>query len=161
VCLLFARDFLRHQFLKNFTTFLRKISLVLGILADPSFMNPSSGPLLIRHEGHTPRERSICGWRDRLISREDADETPAAWAHAVDIDGAKLHYHKRSTELYYVLEGTGEILLDGVVQPVAKGSLLHIPPGVVHGARGHMRVLVVGIPDIAEDDYFEVESPKA
>jgi hypothetical protein len=26
----------------------------------------------------------------------------------------------------------------------------------VHGARGQMRVLVVGIPDIAEDDYFEV-----
>jgi hypothetical protein len=35
--------------------------------------------------------------------------------------------------------------------------LVHIPPGVVHGARGKMRVLVVGIPDIAEDDYFEVE----
>ena len=43
-----------------------------------------------------------------------------------------------------------------VEQPVAKGSLVHIPPGVVHGARGRMRVLVVGIPDIAEDDYFEV-----
>jgi quercetin dioxygenase-like cupin family protein len=37
---------------------------------------------------------------------------------------------------------------------VAKGSLVHIPPGVVHGARGQMRVLVVGVPDIADDDYF-------
>jgi mannose-6-phosphate isomerase-like protein (cupin superfamily) len=116
-----------------------------------------NGPLLIRHEGHTPRERSTCGWRDRLISREDAALSPAAWAHAVDIDGAKLHYHKHSTELYYVLEGGGHVLLDGVEQPVSKGSLVHIPPGVVHGARGQMRVLVVGIPDIAEDDYFEVE----
>jgi len=59
------------------------------------------GPLLIRHEGHTPRERSACGRRDRLISREDVSLSPAAWAHAVDIDGAKLHYHKRSTELYH------------------------------------------------------------
>ncbi|MDP1589229.1 MAG: cupin domain-containing protein [Prosthecobacter sp.] len=117
----------------------------------------ASGPLLIRHEGHTPRERSACGWRDRLISREDAELHPAAWAHAVDIDGAKLHYHQRSTELYYVLEGGGCVMLDGVEQPVSKGSLVHIPPGVVHGARGKMRVLVVGIPDIAEDDYFEVE----
>jgi putative acetyltransferase len=25
---------------------------------------------LVRHEGETPRERSACGWRDRLISRE-------------------------------------------------------------------------------------------
>ena len=114
-----------------------------------------SGPLLIRHEGHTARERSACGWRDRLISHEDAPLFPAAWAHAVDIDGAKLHYHKRSTELYYVLDGSGSVILDRVELPVAKGSLVHIPPGVVHGARGRMRVLVIGIPDIADDDYFE------
>jgi mannose-6-phosphate isomerase-like protein (cupin superfamily) len=75
----------------------------------------------------------------------------------VDIDGAKLHYHKRSSELYYVLEGNGSVILDGVEYPVAKGSLVHIPPGVVHGARGRVRVLVVGIPDIAEDDYFEAD----
>jgi mannose-6-phosphate isomerase-like protein (cupin superfamily) len=41
----------------------------------------------------------------RNISREAAPASPAAWVHAVDIDGAKLHYHKRSAELYYVLEG--------------------------------------------------------
>jgi mannose-6-phosphate isomerase-like protein (cupin superfamily) len=73
----------------------------------------------------------------------------------VDIDGARLHYHKRSTELYYVLDGSGSVILDGVEQPVSKGTLVHIPPGVVHGALGRMRVLVVGIPDIADDDYFE------
>ena len=111
--------------------------------------------ILVRHEGNTPRERSTCGWRDRLISREDQALGPAAWAHAVDIEGARPHYHKRSTELYYVLEGDGVVLLDGEEHPVRKGSLVHIPPGVVHGARGRMRVLVVGIPDIAEDDYFE------
>jgi mannose-6-phosphate isomerase-like protein (cupin superfamily) len=118
----------------------------------------SATPVLIRHEGHTPRERSTCGWRDRLISREDANLSPAAWAHAVDIDGARLHYHKRSTELYYVLEGSGSVSLDGVEHPVSKGSIVHIPPGVIHGARGRMRVLVIGVPDIAEDDYFEASA---
>lgn len=112
---------------------------------------------LVRHEGETPRERSACGWRDRLISREDASLEPMAWVHAVDIDGAKLHFHKRSTELYYVLDGEGSVILDGEEHAVFKGSLVQIPPGVVHGARGRMRVLVVGIPDIADDDYFEAE----
>lgn len=112
--------------------------------------------ILIRHEGHTPRERSACGWRDRLISHEDAPLHPAAWVHAVDIDGAKLHYHKVATELYYVLEGEGTVTLDGEQHAVQKGSLVHIPPGVVHGANGKMRVLVVGIPDISDGDYFEV-----
>ena len=111
---------------------------------------------LIRHEGEVPRERSTCGWRDRLISREDTGVS--AWAHAVDLDGAREHYHRRSTELYYVLEGEGSIVLDGVEHPIRQGSIVHIPPGVVHGAKGRMRVLVVGIPDIADDDLFFPDS---
>jgi len=107
---------------------------------------------LVRHEGEVPRERSTCGWRDRLISREDTGV--AAWAHAVDIDRARPHYHQRSTELYYVLSGEGTVTLDGAEHPVRAGSLVHIPPGVVHGAQGRMRVLVVGIPDIADDDLY-------
>lgn len=116
------------------------------------------GPILIRHEGEAPRERSTCGWRDRLISREDAASGAAAWVHAVDIEGAKPHYHQRGTELYYVLEGEGSVTLDGVEHPVRQGSLVHIPPGTVHGARGRMRVLVVGIPDISDDDLFFPDS---
>ncbi len=111
-----------------------------------------SSPILVRHEGQTPRERSTCGWRHLLISRQD--ENVAAWAHAVDIDGAREHFHGRATELYYVLEGEGTVSLDGVEEPVRKGSIVHIPPGVVHGAKGRMRVLVVGIPDIRDDDLF-------
>ena len=35
----------------------------------------------------------------------------------MDIDGTREHYHKRSAELYYVLEGEGRVVLDGVEQP--------------------------------------------
>lgn len=67
-----------------------------------------------------------------MISHEDAGV--AAWVHAVDIDGAREHYHKRATELYYVLEGEGVVVLDGEEHPVRKGSLVHIPPGMGQGA---------------------------
>jgi quercetin dioxygenase-like cupin family protein len=118
----------------------------------------STSSLLVRHESDVPRERSLCGWRHLLVSRQDQDRNVAAWVHAVDIDGAKLHYHKRATEIYYVLDGAGSLILDGKEHPMHKGSLAHIPPGVVHGARGRMRVLVVGVPDIADDDVFYPES---
>ena len=116
-------------------------------------MEESSGGLLVRHEETAERERSTCGWRHLLLSRQDRDRGLAAWAHAVDIDGAREHYHKVGTELYYE-------------HPVHTGSIVHIPPGVVHGARGRMRVLVVGIPDISDDDlYFpeddEIDSTEA
>lgn len=118
--------------------------------------SPNQAVTLVRHEGETPRERSTCGWRDLLISRQD--DNVAAWAHAVDIDGARLHFHRKATELYYVLEGEGSVILDGQEHAVRKGSIVHIPPGVVHGARGRMRVLVVGMPDISDGDlYFPEE----
>ena len=109
--------------------------------------------LLVRHEADSPAEHSTCGWRYRLLSKEDQEQA-VAWVHAVDIDGAKLHYHRISTELYYVLDGEGSVILDGVDQPVRKGSLLQIPPGVVHGARGRMRVLVLGVPHMRDDDLY-------
>jgi len=109
---------------------------------------------IVRHEADAPRERSTCGWRHLLLSRQDRELNPAAWAHTVDIDGAREHYHKAATEIYYVLEGEGSLMLDGTEHAVRKGSLVHIPPGVVHGAKGRMRVLVIGIPDIAADDLF-------
>ena len=122
--------------------------------------NEPASPSLVRHEGEAPKERSPCGWRHLLISRQDKGQNLAAWAHAVDIDGARAHYHKRSTELYYVLEGEGTVSLDGVEHAVRKGSIVHIPPGVVHGAKGRVRVLVIGIPDIADDDlYFPGAKP--
>ena len=31
---------------------------------------------LVRYEGEVPRERSTCGWRERLISREDVVGIP-------------------------------------------------------------------------------------
>lgn len=116
---------------------------------EPSRRQPAA---IVRHEGQTPREKSSCGFRDLLLSRQD--DHVAAWVHAVDIDGAREHYHKQGTELYYVLEGEGEVVLDGVVHAVRKGSLVHIPPGVIHGARGRMRILVVGIPDISDEDLY-------
>ena len=55
-------------------------------------------------------------------------------------------------------ELSGTVTLDGVEHRVRKGSIVHIPPGVVQGARGRMRV--VGIPDISEGDlYFKSSVP--
>ena len=122
---------------------------------DPEMKNKTPG-LLVRHEADARKERSTCGWRYRLVSEGDVDVK--AWAHTVDIDGSKAHYHKLGTELYYVVEGEGTLFLDGEAHPIKKGSFAHIPPGVVHSSEGRMKVLVVGIPDIDDDDlYFPEE----
>ena len=108
---------------------------------------------LIRHEGEAPRERSTCGWRDRLISREDSNVT--AWVHAVDIDGAREHYHKVATELYYVLEGEGHLEIDNDKVPLKPGVSVLIPPNTLHRAVGKLKVINVPIPPFdPEDEWF-------
>ena len=84
-----------------------------------------TSPVILRHQDEAPKEPSVCGNRYRLLSK--GDENVAAWAHAVDIDGAKPHYHKRATELYYVLEGEGQVVLDAETRDVRPGTMQRVP----------------------------------
>ena len=42
------------------------------------------------------------------------------------------HYHQISGEIYFLLEGTGQIEIDGVTRPVGPGDAILIPPGAWH-----------------------------
>ena len=106
---------------------------------------------LVRHAAEVPRHLTTSGSFQRLIDEEDAGRV-AAFAHVGDVRREREHYHRRSAELYYVLDGEGEITLDGQAQTLRAGSIVHVPPGVIHAVRGSLRVFVVGIPEISIDD---------
>ena len=106
----------------------------------------------LKHADEVPLERGDCGDRRRLFSI--ADDSPEAFIHQVRIRNAKPHYHRLSTEYYYVLEGSGTMVLDGVEVALRKGSTLEIRPGTVHQARGDILVLVIGVPSIAQEDTY-------
>ena len=105
----------------------------------------------VRRPDTIPKERSTCGYRQRYFSM--GDETPA-YFHLVRIQGSKTHYHKRATEFYYILEGHGVMTVDGETFPLEPGVMVKIDPGAVHSSEGDHLVMVVGVPDIAEDDIF-------
>ncbi|WP_148073366.1 cupin domain-containing protein [Bythopirellula goksoeyrii] len=69
---------------------------------------------------------------------------------------AQTHYHKRLTELYYILEGEGEMELDGQRHPVKPGDAILIQPGCRHRAIGRLKVLNVPVPAFdPEDEWFD------
>src|SRR5581483_6098278 len=45
------------------------------------------------------------------------------------------HYHAGTEELYFVVEGNGEMELDGERAPVGPGDAVLIPPGAWHEIR--------------------------
>lgn len=77
--------------------------------------------------------------------------------HVVDITtNAQKHYHKKLTEIYYVLEGTGQIELDDQLIDVKPGSAIMIKPGCRHRAIGELKILNVPVPAFGpNDEWFD------
>ncbi len=68
------------------------------------------------------------------------------------------HYHKRSEEFYFLLEGEGTMELDGEERAVGPGDAILIPAGAWHQitAVSPLRFLCCCAPPYAhEDTYFE------
>ena len=42
------------------------------------------------------------------------------------------HYHCHTEEIYYILSGTGQMLIGDQQRPVGPGDAVAIPPGAVH-----------------------------
>ena len=60
-----------------------------------------------------------CGQIRPLI--EEADGA-AAEVHHVEIHDAKLHYHEKTDEVYYVIDGEGTMVLDGKEIELHRGT---------------------------------------
>lgn len=43
-----------------------------------------------------------------------------------------LHFHPRAEEIYYILRGSGTLLLDGLARAVGAGDAIAIPNGARH-----------------------------
>lgn len=85
------------------------------------------------------------------------DANGVASLHLVEISAdARVHYHKRLTEIYYVLEGEGHMELDGERHAVRPGDAVLIKPLCRHRAVGQLRVLNVPIPAFdPTDEWFD------
>jgi mannose-6-phosphate isomerase-like protein (cupin superfamily) len=95
-----------------------------------------------------------CGQIRCLIEEKDG---AAGEVHYVEIHDAKLHYHKRTDEFYYVVAGKGTMVLDDEQIELHEGVVVYVPRGVRHKAIGKLTVLTVCVPRGVLDDVHEVE----
>ena len=95
-----------------------------------------------------------CGQIRCLI--EEKDEA-AGEVHHVQIQDAKLHYHERTDEFYYIIDGQGTMILDDEEIDLHQGVVVYVPRGVRHKAVGKLTVLTVCIPRGVLHDVHEVE----
>lgn len=97
-----------------------------------------------------------CGEARRAFG--DVDDFPAT-VHVTEISAeARLHYHRKLTETYYILEcsADAQMQLDDEVIALRPGMCVLIRPGVRHRAIGEMKVLIVVLPKFdPADEWFD------
>ena len=95
-----------------------------------------------------------CGQIRPLLEEKDG---AAAEVHHLQITNAKLHYHQRTDEIYYVLDGQGQMRLDDEEIELHRDVVVYVPRGVKHKAWGNLTVLVVCVPRGVLNDVHELE----
>jgi len=69
----------------------------------------------------------------------------------------RRHYHARSEEIYLVVDGHGELEVEGETRPVGPGDAVLIPPGSRHeltaGSEG-VRLYCCCVPPYSDDDTY-------
>ena len=113
--------------------------------------NLSAQPPFITKDGSTIRS---------ILDRTNAPVQNQSLAEARVPAGGRTerHYHKVAEELYFILEGAGEIELDGECRTVGPGDAILIPSGTWHTimATEPLSFLCCCAPPYAhEDTYFE------
>ncbi len=114
-----------------------------------------------------------------VVREEDAEviEKPALWLLAdsghtggylganrlylrAGEPGTKPHYHEKSAEAFYVLDGTLRMLVGTDVVTVDRGGYVVVPPGVRHAFAAPPEtsadVLITLAPGVERFDYFRV-----
>ncbi|WP_433253858.1 cupin domain-containing protein [Streptosporangium sp. CA-135522] len=73
-------------------------------------------------------------------------------------DGAKPHHHAGSAELFYLLDGTAQLLSGDQIVTAERGDLVVVPPGFAHAfaaAPGEdADILIVITPGVERFEYF-------
>jgi len=109
---------------------------------------------LISQLDQIPPQRCPCGFTQRAFAGGAGN---VASLHVVDIqEDSRTHYHKKMTEIYLVLEGEGQMELDGELIPVRPMTAIYIRPGCRHRAIGKLKIVNVPVPAFDEaDEWFD------
>lgn len=122
--------------------------------ASPSSVTATGQNYMITQLDEVEPTRCPCGFARRGFATPD---NQVATIHLVDIQhDSRVHYHKKMTEIYLVLEGEGFMELDGERIPVKPMTSIFIKPGCRHRAVGKLKIINVPIPAFdPHDEWFD------
>lgn len=109
---------------------------------------------LVRRLQDAPTVPCPCGQSARALTITD---TPLCNLHVTFIQDSVKHFHKETTEVYFILAGHGTMELNGDLVDVEPGTVVYIEPYTPHRlwSEEGVRTVVFGVPALRpEDEYF-------
>ena len=110
---------------------------------------------LVRRLDDAPVAQCSCGQSTRPLTSAD---TSVCNLHVTFITDSVKHYHRETTEVYYILEGCGKMELNDDVIDVEPGMIIYIEPFTAHRliSPEGVRTIVFGVPAYRQDDEYYV-----
>jgi mannose-6-phosphate isomerase-like protein (cupin superfamily) len=123
-----------------------------------SLTSPGPYPPVLVRAAEAERLDSI----GHVLLADSSATSGALTSHRVALgrgaDGAVPHVHTGASELFYVLDGAFDLLVDDCVVTARTGDLLVVPPRTAHAFAAHRgeiaEALVIATPGIERFDYF-------
>ena len=112
---------------------------------------------VVRHRSDAPTVPCPCGFSTRIVTA--ADGGPCS-VHVTRIRDSVRHYHATTTEVYYILSGTGKMELNGEWFDVRPETVIQIDAGTRHRLVGddgqEVTTIVMAMPPFdASDEHFD------
>ena len=110
---------------------------------------------LVRKQTEAQNVPCPCGISTRILTA--ADSAPCS-LHVTSIRDSVRHYHRDTTEVYYILEGVGKIELNGDWHDIEPGTTIWIQPGTRHRviSEAGIKTIVFGLPAFnPADEWFD------
>ena len=112
---------------------------------------------LVRRMADAPTVPCSCGQSTRPLTAEDSS---LCNLHVTFITDSVKHYHRETTEVYYILEGQGKMELNDDVIDVEPGLVIYIAPYTAHRLLSEegVKTIVFCVPAYRAEDEFYVRS---
>lgn len=115
---------------------------------------PATSPgYLVRRVADAQAVPCPCGDSTRVLT--SADGAPCS-LHVTSIKDATRHYHRATTEVYFILAGSGKMELNGDWVDLEPGTVIWIEPGTRHRllSSGGVTTIVFALPAFQPGDEF-------
>ena len=116
---------------------------------------------IVIHEDEGERVPDICGTAIELINKRTSFPTKVSLAIIILDVGkeSEEHYHKKTEEVYYILQGCGVMIIDGTRYEVKPGHAVFLPLSsshkIINRADTPLKLVCADSPPFDPNDVFK------